>query len=272
MRWARRARPCCTSCGERDYDELSGARDASRTTGSSRSPRNSARRSVQPTSRSRARAAPSGSSPRPASPRCSSRVRFATADHQAQERRVLRASAEVRWSCRSRSVGRVPTSSLAARRSASGLRRWRAAMLAARPARCRGRDRRGAHCPRLLPERRFWIAGIGGAGMSAYALLAQAWGAEVRGWDRVRDAVPRSSSKGSTSRSRTSRRSRPRAGRRSSRPRSRDASPGRPRAELLAELVSLRDSIVVAGAHGKTTTSGDDRVLPRAARAATPPG
>jgi UDP-N-acetylmuramate--alanine ligase len=32
--------------------------------------------------------------------------------------------------------------------------------------------------------------------------------------------------------------------------------PGRPRAELLAELVSLRRSIVVAGAHGKTTTTG----------------
>ncbi|HZS23872.1 MAG TPA: cyanophycin synthetase, partial [Gaiellaceae bacterium] len=31
---------------------------------------------------------------------------------------------------------------------------------------------------------------------------------------------------------------------------------GRPRADLLAELVSLRHSIVVAGAHGKTTTSG----------------
>ena len=32
--------------------------------------------------------------------------------------------------------------------------------------------------------------------------------------------------------------------------------PGTPRAELLAELVSLRRSIVVAGAHGKTTTTG----------------
>ena len=30
---------------------------------------------------------------------------------------------------------------------------------------------------------------------------------------------------------------------------------GRPRADLLAELVSLRRSIVVAGAHGKTTTT-----------------
>src|SRR4029079_2243508 len=31
---------------------------------------------------------------------------------------------------------------------------------------------------------------------------------------------------------------------------------GRPRADLLAELVSLRRSIVVGGAHGQTTTSG----------------
>ncbi len=36
-----------------------------------------------------------------------------------------------------------------------------------------------------LAGRRIWIAGIGGAGMSAYALLAHAWGAEVAGWDRV---------------------------------------------------------------------------------------
>ena len=36
-----------------------------------------------------------------------------------------------------------------------------------------------------LTGRRIWIAGIGGAGMSAYALLAHAWGAEVAGWDRV---------------------------------------------------------------------------------------
>jgi D-arabinose 1-dehydrogenase-like Zn-dependent alcohol dehydrogenase len=36
-----------------------------------------------------------------------------------------------------------------------------------------------------LAGRRIWIAGIGGAGMSAYALLAHAWGAEVAGWDRT---------------------------------------------------------------------------------------
>ena len=36
-----------------------------------------------------------------------------------------------------------------------------------------------------LTGRRIWIAGIGGAGMSAYALVARAWGAEVAGWDRV---------------------------------------------------------------------------------------
>ena len=37
-----------------------------------------------------------------------------------------------------------------------------------------------------LEGRRLWLAGLGGAGMSAYAALARAWGAEVRGWDRVR--------------------------------------------------------------------------------------
>ena len=34
--------------------------------------------------------------------------------------------------------------------------------------------------------RKLWLAGIGGAGMSAYALLARGWGAEVSGWDRAR--------------------------------------------------------------------------------------
>src|SRR5437764_805850 len=36
-----------------------------------------------------------------------------------------------------------------------------------------------------LAGRRIWFVGIGGAGLSAYAQLARAWGAEVGGWDRV---------------------------------------------------------------------------------------
>jgi len=90
--------------------------------------------------------------------------------------------------------------------------------------------------------------------MSAYALLARAWGAEVRGWDRARtpyldhlDGIdvdisdePPSPPKGWEPFISTAF-----AGR----------VEGKSRAELLAELVSLRDSIVVAGAHGKTTTS-----------------
>src|ERR1041385_7813112 len=42
-------------------------------------------------------------------------------------------------------------------------------------------------CWRLQPlaGRRLWFAGIGGAGMSALALVARAWGAEVSGWGRV---------------------------------------------------------------------------------------
>ena len=109
--------------------------------------------------------------------------------------------------------------------------------------------------PSPLEGRRFWLAGIGGAGMSGYALLAQAWGAEVRGWDRVRTPYlerlhgieveisdePPTPPNGwepfvSTAFA--------------------DRVSGKSRAELLAELVSLRDAVVVGGAHGKTTTSG----------------
>jgi UDP-N-acetylmuramate--alanine ligase len=106
-----------------------------------------------------------------------------------------------------------------------------------------------------LAGRRIWIAGIGGAGMSAYALLAHAWGATVRGWDRVdtpylahldgvevtiAEEPPRPPAGWEVYVSTAF------AGR----------VEGRPRADLVAELVSLRRSIVVAGAHGKTTTSG----------------
>jgi UDP-N-acetylmuramate--alanine ligase len=108
--------------------------------------------------------------------------------------------------------------------------------------------------PSPLEGRRLWIAGIGGAGMSAYALLARAWGAEVSGWDRVHTPYlaqlggidveiaddPPQPPDGWEAYVSTAF-----AGR----------VPGKTRAELLAELVSLRDSIVVAGAHGKTTTT-----------------
>jgi UDP-N-acetylmuramate--alanine ligase len=104
-----------------------------------------------------------------------------------------------------------------------------------------------------LAGRRLWFVGIGGAGLSSYAFLSRAWGAEVGGWDRVETpylgalegvelvlapepVVPEgweaivSSAYPSVA--------------------------GTTRADFLAELVSLRRSIVVAGAHGKTTTTG----------------
>jgi UDP-N-acetylmuramate--alanine ligase len=105
-----------------------------------------------------------------------------------------------------------------------------------------------------LAGRRIWIAGIGGAGMSAYALLAHAWGAEVAGWDRVETpylahlegiAVTTAPEPPAPPPGWEAYVSTAFAGR----------IEGRPRADLLAELVSLRRSIVVAGAHGKTTTS-----------------
>jgi UDP-N-acetylmuramate--alanine ligase len=100
--------------------------------------------------------------------------------------------------------------------------------------------------------RRLWFVGIGGSGLSAYAQLARAWGAEVGGWDRVETpylaaldgirveleaepVVPDgwevivSSAYPSVA--------------------------GMRRAEFLRELVGARRSIVVAGSHGKGTTA-----------------
>jgi UDP-N-acetylmuramate--alanine ligase len=105
-----------------------------------------------------------------------------------------------------------------------------------------------------LAGRRIWLAGIGGAGMSGYALLAHAWGAEVAGWDRVETPYLRNLEGIGVEIS------------------PEPPSPpsgweiyvstafagqveGRQRADLLAELVAQRRAIVVAGAHGKTTTS-----------------
>jgi UDP-N-acetylmuramate--alanine ligase len=100
--------------------------------------------------------------------------------------------------------------------------------------------------------RRLWFVGIGGAGLSGYAQLARAWGAEVGGWDKVRTPYLE-----------------PLAGARieiASEPVVPDgweavvssAYPGVPglrRKEFLRELVAARESIVVSGTHGKGTTA-----------------
>jgi UDP-N-acetylmuramate--alanine ligase len=116
---------------------------------------------------------------------------------------------------------------------------------------------------RPLEGRRLWFVGIGGAGMSALALVAHEWGADVGGSDRARSSyvgrlevagiaveighdaanVPEgaevivssaiAADNPEVARARV-----------------------KPRGAFLAELVALRPSIVVAGAHGKTTTSG----------------
>jgi UDP-N-acetylmuramate--alanine ligase len=105
----------------------------------------------------------------------------------------------------------------------------------------------------VLDGRRIYFVGIGGAGLSSYAFLARAWGAEVAGWDRHEtpylrhlegvavdvggEPAPPDGWEVVVSSAYSSR------------------VAGRSRAEFLAELVSLRDSIVIAGAHGKTTTT-----------------
>jgi len=91
--------------------------------------------------------------------------------------------------------------------------------------------------------------------MSGYALLAHAWGAEVRGWDRV--STPYLGNLPADVHVEIS--AEPPAPPAGWEPFVSTAfaghACGRPRAELLAELVGLRDAIVVAGAHGKTTTT-----------------
>jgi UDP-N-acetylmuramate--alanine ligase len=105
-----------------------------------------------------------------------------------------------------------------------------------------------------LAGRRIYFVGIGGSGLSAYANVARAWGAEVRGWD-ARETIFMDTLDGvemdvgdepappdgwevvvSTAH--------------------RERAQGTPREEFLAELVAARPAIVVAGAHGKTTTAG----------------
>jgi UDP-N-acetylmuramate--alanine ligase len=109
---------------------------------------------------------------------------------------------------------------------------------------------------RPLEGRRLHFVGIGGAGLSGYALLAHAWGADVSGWDRyetpylehvraagiqieigehLAEAPAGAETVVSTAFA--------------------GQAEGKTRAEFLAELVSLQDAIVVSGAHGKTTTA-----------------
>ena len=104
-----------------------------------------------------------------------------------------------------------------------------------------------------LDGRRLYFVGIGGSGLSAYANIARARGAAVRGWD-LRETIFMETLDGieidlgdapeppagwevvvSTAHAKR--------------------IAGTPRAKFLAELVAAQPSIVVGGAHGKTTTA-----------------
>jgi UDP-N-acetylmuramate--alanine ligase len=106
---------------------------------------------------------------------------------------------------------------------------------------------------RPLAGRRFFFVGIGGAGLSGYALLARAWGADVCGWDRVETPYLANVRAAGIDVSIAPEPDVPDGW--EAVVSSAFDVPGTSRAELLAELVSLQRSIVVAGAHGKTTTT-----------------
>src|SRR4029077_16534504 len=216
-------------------------------------PTKSARPTVRPTWRWPVPEGPSGSSPPPDFRPCSSRIRTRQRTTR-RKTRVSSRSREARSSCR--------------RPSSGGCRRsWRSSWSMCRAARAcaarcarspvrtpRRRARRSWWSLPRLEGRRIWFVGIGGAGLSGYALLARAWGAEVGGWDRVETpyldslrgvtielapdpGVPEGWAEVVVSTA------------------YRDQAEGKSRADFLAELVSLQRSIVVAGAHGKTTTA-----------------
>jgi UDP-N-acetylmuramate--alanine ligase len=110
----------------------------------------------------------------------------------------------------------------------------------------------------LLPldGRRFWLVGIGGAGLSAYGILARAWGAEVAGWDRVETPyLARVRAEGIPVTIGPEPVTGPAGFETVVSTAFAGQVPGKSRSDLLAELVSLRRSIVVTGAHGKTTTA-----------------
>jgi len=106
---------------------------------------------------------------------------------------------------------------------------------------------------RPLEGRRLYFVGIGGSGLSAYANVARALGAEVRGWDAQEtiftetlgeievdlggEPTPPDGFEVVVSTAHLGRLA------------------GTPRAVFLAELVATQPSIVVTGAHGKTTTT-----------------
>jgi UDP-N-acetylmuramate--alanine ligase len=105
---------------------------------------------------------------------------------------------------------------------------------------------------RPLAGRRLWFVGIGGAGLSAYAQLARAWGAVVGGWDKTRTPYlePLSDVRIDLSPEPVV-------------PDGWEAVvssaypwvPGLRRKEFLRELVAVRPSVVVGGTHGKGTTA-----------------
>ena len=117
-------------------------------------------------------------------------------------------------------------------------------------------------------DRRLHMVGIGGAGMSALAAIAYAWGADVDGCDTAESeytrrlerfgihvaARPRSRPTSTTGWTSSCRRRSPADADEVLDARVRGLVVIH-RAELLAEMVAARRSICVGGAHGKTTTT-----------------
>src|SRR4051812_40149394 len=117
-------------------------------------------------------------------------------------------------------------------------------------------------------DRDLHLMGIGGAGMSALAVVAYAWGAQVSGCDRASSSYSERVGRFGIPVAESHDPAHLREGMEvvvssAIAPDAPELDTARamglrilPRAALLAEMVALRRSICVGGAHGKTTTSG----------------
>src|SRR5262249_29262815 len=129
-------------------------------------------------------AAPSGSWLRPDAPRSSSPTRSRPRITRRRTPSTSCARAARSW-CATSISRTSPTSCALCSATRRGSRGWLRRCCARRGRARRGRSPRSSSRLRALEGRRLWFVGIGGAGLSAYAQLARAWGAEVGGWDRT---------------------------------------------------------------------------------------
>ena len=250
-------RPCCTSPASATTSALRARVSRRRLRAARRTRTSSARRSRRPISRLARRRLGLGARRGRHSRPCSCRTRTRPADHQTQNARYFERGGGAVVVPDAELGARPALVARAARRRRAAGARWREAMRAlARPdAADEIAEELIALAARCLSGRRLWFVGIGGAGLSAYATLARP-GAPRCAAGTARDAVSWRRSTGVEVDLGREPRGRPTGWEAvvSTAHRGRVEGTVAGRAPRRARR-ACATSIVVAGAHGKTTTA-----------------